>query len=87
MMNYVGAHAVGGGIGAEIAVAFQGDTGGQQPTFSYGHKGGLRGFGLNQVHHIESSCCVIQSEDEIEHGDEYEDEIEDDDEGEHARRR
>ena len=26
--------------------------------------GGWRGFGLNQVHNIESSCCVMQSDDE-----------------------
>lgn len=26
--------------------------------------GGWRGFGLNQVHNIESSCCVMQSEDD-----------------------
>ena len=26
--------------------------------------GGLRGFGLNQVHNIESSCCVMHSEEE-----------------------
>lgn len=35
-------------------------TGGQASQAA----GGWRGFGLNQVHNIESSCCVMQSDDE-----------------------
>ena len=45
-----------------------GDTGG--PGAERVHpkpepRGGLRGFGFNRVHQLESSCCVMPSEDDI----------------------